>query len=140
VRHTVVHVDFQIVRRDEVIAADVPIVLIGEAKVVEQEDGLVEQLLTALTVNATPTQIPAHFEVDISELAIGNGIRVGDLNLPPGVTTDINPDELVVLASVTRAAVAEEAEEAVAEAGERPEAGATAETVRESESSVSEVG
>ena len=45
VRHTVVHVDFQIVRRDEVISADVPIVLVGEAKAVEQEKGLVEQLL-----------------------------------------------------------------------------------------------
>src|ERR1700730_11422531 len=62
VRHTVVHVDFQIVRRDEVISAEVPIVLTGEAKAVEQEQGLVEQLLTSLTVNATPGLIPPHLE------------------------------------------------------------------------------
>ena len=39
VRHTVLHVDFQIVRRDEVISAEVPIVLVGEARAVEQEKG-----------------------------------------------------------------------------------------------------
>jgi large subunit ribosomal protein L25 len=109
VRHTVVHVDFQIVRRDEVISADVPILLVGEARAVEQEQGLVEHLLTSLTVNAVPGLIPAHLEVDISELTIGEGLRVSDLALPEGVTTDTSPEELVVLASATRAAVEEEA-------------------------------
>jgi large subunit ribosomal protein L25 len=123
VRHTVIHVDFQIVRRDEVLAADVPILLIGEAKAVEQENGLVEHLLTALTVNATPDRIPPNIEVDISELTIGDSVRVGDLPLPSGVTTDVSPDELVVLASVTRAAVAEEEAEEGAEGAEGAPAG-----------------
>jgi large subunit ribosomal protein L25 len=108
VRHTVVHVDFLIVRRDEVISAEVPILLVGEARTVEQEQGLVEQLLTSLTVNAVPGLIPPHLEVDISELTVGGGVRVSDLHLPEGVTTDTNPDELVVLASITRAAAEEE--------------------------------
>jgi len=107
VRHTVIHVDFQIVRRDEVISADVPIVLVGEAREVEQEGGLVEHLLTALTVNAVPGLIPPSIEVDISELTVGGSVRVGDLPLPEGVTTDVNPEETVVLASITRAAAEE---------------------------------
>ena len=117
VRHTVLHVDFQIVRRDEIISADVPIVLVGEAKAVEQEKGLVEQLLNALTVNATPARIPSNIEVDISDLTVGTAVRVGDLPLPEGVTTDVAPDELVVLASVTRAAIEEEREVAEGEEG-----------------------
>jgi large subunit ribosomal protein L25 len=129
VRHTVIHVDFQIVRRDEVLSAEVPIVLAGEAKAVEQENGLVEQLLNALTVNATPDRIPGHIEVDISELTIGEGIRVSSLNLPSGVTTDVDPDELVVLASVTRAAAAGPEEEAEGE-GAEPGAGEGAEGAR----------
>ena len=40
VRGTVTHVDFIIVRRDEVISADVPIVLVGEALEVHHGDGL----------------------------------------------------------------------------------------------------
>lgn len=127
VRHTVVHVDFQIVRRDEVISADVPIVLIGEAKAVEQEQGLVEQPLTALTVKATPARIPASIEVDISSMTVGEGIRVADLTLPAGVTTDVADEEIVVIASISRVAaeVAEadaEAAEAAAEAAEGTEA------------------
>ena len=105
VRHTVVHVDFQVVSRDEVISAEVPIVLTGEAKAVEQEQGIVEQQLTSLTVHATPDRIPGNIEVDISALTIGEGIRVGDLTLPPKVTTDVSPDEIVVLGTITRAAI-----------------------------------
>ena len=128
VRHTVVHVDFLIVRRDEVISAEVPIVLIGEARSVEQEQGLVEHLLTSLTVNAIPSLIPPHLEVDISELSIGDSVRVSDLTLPEGVSTDLNPDELVVLASMTRAAVEEEPAGEEAEGEAAGEGGAEAGT------------
>jgi large subunit ribosomal protein L25 len=124
VRHTVVHVDFQIVRRDEVIAADVPIVLVGEAKQVEQEKGLVEQQLTALAVRATPDRIPPHLEVDISDLAVGDSIRVSQIRLPSGVTTDVSPDEPVALATLSRAALELEAEEAAAEEAAAEEAAA----------------
>jgi large subunit ribosomal protein L25 len=122
VRHTVLHVDFQIVRRDEVISAEVPIVLMGEARAVEQEKGVVEQLLTTLTVNATPARIPLNLEVDITDLTVGTGVRVSDLSLPSGVTTDVPPDELVVLASLTRAALGEEEEAAEGEEGAEAEA------------------
>jgi large subunit ribosomal protein L25 len=128
VRHTVMHVDFQIVRRDEVISADVPIVPTGEARTVEQEGGLVEQVLTTLTVRATPAAIPPHVEVDISGLSVGEGIRVSDLALPSAVTTEVLGEEIVVIASLSRAAVELEAEEAAAEqAAAAEEAAAEAE-------------
>ena len=118
VRHTVLHVDFQIVRRDEVITSEVPLVLTGEAKAVEQERGIVEQQLNFLTVKATPDKIPGHIEIDISGLTIGDGIRVGDLKLPAGVTTEVAPEEIVANATVSRVAVEEEAAEAEAAEGE----------------------
>ena len=98
VRNTVTHVDFQVVRRDEVMAADVPFQLVGEAKEVTNNDGVVEQALFALTIHATPSAIPAHIEVDISGLTIGDAIRVGDLKLPSGVTTEVDPEEPIVVA------------------------------------------
>jgi large subunit ribosomal protein L25 len=104
VRNTVVHVDFQIVRRDEVIAVDVPIMLIGEAKAVDLEQGMIEHQLTSLTVQSNPGNIPNEISVDISELQIGDTIRVGDLPLPAGVTTDVDPDEAVVVAAGSRVA------------------------------------
>jgi large subunit ribosomal protein L25 len=120
VRGTVDHVDFVIVRRDEVVSADVAIHLVGEAEQVHRADGLVEQQLFALTVNATPGNIPTGIEVDISGLAIGETIRVGDIKLPAGVTTDVDPDEPVVAGQASRVAAEIEAVEAEA-AAELPE-------------------
>jgi large subunit ribosomal protein L25 len=119
VRRSIDHVDFVIVRRDEVVSVEVPIHLVGEAEAVDRADGLVEQQLFSLVVQATPGNIPNAIEVDISGLSIGEAIRVGDLTLPAGATTDVDPDETVVAGqgSTTAAQVEEEAEEA---AGEEP--------------------
>ncbi len=122
VRNTVIHVDFQIVRRDEIIAADVPIVLVGEAKAVEAERGVVSQPLTSLSVRATPGAIPSGIEVDVSAMAVGDTIRVGDLDLPSGVTTDADADEAVVTASVSGVS-AEVAAEVEGSAGDAEGAG-----------------
>ena len=116
VRGTVMHVDFQIVRRDEVLSADVRITVVGEAEEVHRSDGLVEQQLYSLTVNATPDRIPHNIEVDVSALTIGDTIRVSDLRLPDGVTTDVDPEEPVVVAQAS--ALAAEAEALEAEAAE----------------------
>lgn len=135
VRHTVVHIDFQVVRRDEVISADVPVVLVGEASAVHRNDGTVAQELTSLQVKARPADLPPHIDVDVSELEIGQTIRVGDLELGSGVTTDVDPDSTVVTGQPPRvAALPEEgAGEAPAEGEEAPAAGAeTSETAGES--------
>lgn len=96
VRGTVTHVDFQIVRHDEVIAADVPVVVVGEAVEVNHGDGLVDQQLFTLPVRATPADIPTTVEVDISDLVIGGVVRVGDLALPAGVSVDLDEEVPVV--------------------------------------------
>lgn len=116
VRHTVLHVDFQIVRRDEIVSAEVPVILVGEATQVNQNQGVIGQPLTSLTVHATPAQIPNAIEVDISELAIGDAIRVADLRLPAGVRTDLDPEEAVVVAQASAMAAEVAAGEAEAAA------------------------
>lgn len=130
VRHTIVHVDFQVVRRDEVIAAEVPLSLVGEAEKVHRGDGVVEQQLFALTVHAIPAHIPHGIEIDVSALSIGDTVRVGDLRLPSGVTTDTDPEVTVVVAQppqVSDADLLTEAEqEAAAEAEAEAEAAAEA--------------
>src|SRR5688500_14021319 len=88
VRGTVTHIDFQIVRRDEVVSADVPIHIVGEAKAVQSEGGVIDNALVSLTVQCTPDRIPPSIEIDISDLKVGDAIRVGDLTLPEGVTTE----------------------------------------------------
>jgi large subunit ribosomal protein L25 len=131
VKGTVDHVDFVIVRRDEVVAADVPINLIGEATEVNQNDGIVEQQLFSLPIKATPLNIPAVIEADISGLVIGEAVRVGDLKLPSGVETEVDDEEAVVVgqppAAVEVAAPAEGEEAAEGEEGAAPAQGEAAE-------------
>ncbi|HUQ63401.1 MAG TPA: 50S ribosomal protein L25 [Acidimicrobiales bacterium] len=132
VRRTIDHVDFVIVRRDEVVAVEVPVHLVGEALEVHRNDGLVEQQLFSLVIHATPSNIPSTIDVDVSELTIGDAVRVGDLKLPSGVTTDVDPEEPIVAGQASRVAAdleaeaAEEAAEAEAAAPEgapEPDAG-----------------
>jgi large subunit ribosomal protein L25 len=99
VRRTVTHIDFIVVRMDEAITVDVPIALEGEAKQVLSDGGLIEQALSTLSVVTTPATIPPHITVNVSELAIGDVVRVADLTLPAGVTANVDPDTAVVVAS-----------------------------------------
>lgn len=118
VRNTVIHVDFQVVSRDQVVSSDVPILLTGEAKEVEMAKGIVEHVLTSLTVQSRPGSIPDSIDIDISSMSVGDTIRVSDITLPSGVTTETDPEEAVVIAATT---AAEEAEEAAGGDAEGPE-------------------
>ncbi|MBV8161350.1 MAG: 50S ribosomal protein L25 [Acidimicrobiia bacterium] len=118
VKGTVDHVDFVIVRRDEIVTADVPINLVGEATEVNQNDGIVEQQLFALTIKAKPMDIPAALEADISGLVIGEAVRVGDLELPTGVETEVDVEEAVVVGQPPAAAELLEPAEGEAAEGE----------------------
>jgi large subunit ribosomal protein L25 len=108
VRHTVTHVDFQVVGRDEVITADIPIVIVGEALAVNRGDGTVDQEMQVVGVKAKPAGLPSNFEVDISDLKIGDSIRAGDIVLPAGVELDVDPESPVLVAHAPRAIEVEE--------------------------------
>ena len=131
VRRSIDHVDFVVVRRDEIVSAEVPVHLVGEAQAVERADGVLDHQLFSLMVHAKPGDIPNVIEVDISSLGIGEVIRVGDIKLPAGVTTDVDPEEPIVAgqASAMTAEIQEEEAAAEAEGGEADEdsAGASAE-------------
>jgi large subunit ribosomal protein L25 len=92
----------------------------GEALEVTRENGIADLVAFTLTVKARPADIPNELVVDISELRLGDSIRVADIVLPAGVTTDTDPEDSIVVTSVTRAE---------AEAATDGEEGAEAEAV-----------
>jgi large subunit ribosomal protein L25 len=125
VRRDVIHVDFLVVERNKPVVAEVPILLEGEPEKVLQQRGVVAQELHMLTVHAKPADIPGHLSLDITGLEIGQTLTVAELTLPRGVTTDVDMEQAIVSAQVTRAVEAEtaEGEEAEGEAAEGEEAG-----------------
>ncbi|MCU1497951.1 MAG: rplY [Acidimicrobiales bacterium] len=124
IKGNILHLDFLRVSADALISVDVPILLEGEATDVERQDGTVDHLLFTLTVNAKPADIPNEIIVDISGLQLGEAIRVSDLRLPTGVTTDIDGDETIVNAAISAttmeadAIAAHDAEEAAGQSGD----------------------
>ena len=90
-----VHVDFLRIARDEKITFDVPIHLTGESRGVK-EGGVVEHHLWNLQVEAFPQDVPPAIEADITDLALGDSLRVSDLKVPKTLTVLTTVDEAIV--------------------------------------------
>ena len=116
VKRNIVHVDFMLIDRDAPLSVDVPLNLVGESEKLEAMKGMVDQFLYALTVNAKPGTIPTQIDVDVSGLELGSQIKVGDITLPDGVTTDVEDDMAVAQGSPTRSTIILQQQQA-AEAG-----------------------
>jgi len=139
-RGELVHVDFVRVRTDVAVSAEVPLHLVGEAAGA-RDGGVVEQLLFALPIQAMPQDIPHELEADISHLEIGDHIRLEEVTLPPGVTTELEPETLVVQVAAPRVVEEPEAEAAEGEEVEGEEAAAEGEApAAESEGAPAEGG
>jgi large subunit ribosomal protein L25 len=124
VRGTITHVDLQEVRLDQPITAAVAISLVGEAAGAK-EGGVLSQVTMEVHVEALPLEVPQHLELDVSELHIGESVRIGDLSIPDGVT--LLDDAETVVATVTVPTRVEEPEVEAVEGEELAEAAAEAE-------------
>ena len=113
------HVDFHEVRLDQSIHASVTVQLIGEPAGVK-EGGVLSQVQREVNAEALPMEIPEHLELDVSNMAIGDTLRLADLAAPEGVTFLDDPEE-TVLATVTLPTREVEPEEVEEEAEEVPE-------------------
>lgn len=126
VRREVTHIDFLKVDPSAPIEVEVPIRLTGEARGVTSQGGITEQRITVVKVLVRPDSIPDSVEVDITDMTLDHSILVKDLTLPDGVTATSNPQQAVVTAELTRAAVTQRGAGA-AEEGEAGEAAGEAE-------------
>ena len=86
VRGDITHLDFIKVSLDVEIEAEVALQLIGTPIGVREDGGLVEAIETTLMIRALPTQVPNAVELDVSELGVGDGLKVADLPTIEGVT------------------------------------------------------
>ena len=109
------HVDLLLVRRGEKVTVEVRVTLTGEAT----REGLVDQQLVTLTVEAEATNIPDHFEISIEGFQLGDNVHAGAVALPEGTTLIGDPDQVVVaiLAAPTAEQLDAELADAEAEAG-----------------------
>jgi large subunit ribosomal protein L25 len=132
VTDALLHVDFYRLSMDKAVTVTVPITLTGEAAGVKQQGGLVDFVTREILVECMPAEIPEHVEVDVSELMIGDGVRVRDV--AEGVSWTPVSDRDMLLVHVTAAKTASddddetEESEAAAEGAEGETDGGGGET------------
>jgi large subunit ribosomal protein L25 len=105
VKRNVQHIDFIQVDLNEEVTVNVPVRLVGEAKAVESDGGLVDVTMNVIEVRTTPRNIPAAIVIDISEMNMETTIRVSDIVLPAGVTATADPEYPVVTVLTMRTPV-----------------------------------
>ncbi|PYQ37109.1 MAG: 50S ribosomal protein L25, partial [Acidobacteria bacterium] len=116
-----VHLDFVRVRMDTKIRVKVPVEVVGIAKGVRVDGGILDFVTREIEIECLPTDIPEHLPVEVSELAIGDAIRLSEVRAPEGV--EVVDDLEKVIVHVAHPAheevpVAPEAEIAAAEPAE----------------------
>ena len=79
VKDTILHMDFLQIVEDKAIVMEVPTVLTGLAAGVKL-GGKLQQAIRKIKVKAVYANIPEKLTVDVTELALGKSIKVGDLS------------------------------------------------------------
>jgi large subunit ribosomal protein L25 len=115
-RTSLYHLSFFSVAAQDTLDVAVPLHFVGEAVGVKQDAGVLDPQLTELQVQCSPDNIPESIEVDVSNMQVGDTIRVEQLILPPGITPLIEPGEAVVTVAAQRAAEEDEVAESTTEA------------------------
>ena len=111
------HIDFVRVLMDVKITVSVPIEISGVARGVKADGGILDLVTREIEIECLPTNIPAHLTVDVTDLGIGDAIRVSQLPPVEGVRVVDNPEKVVAhVAHPTR----EEEPVATAEAAAEP--------------------
>ncbi len=105
------HIDFVTVSLDEIVTAEVAIHFEG-SPIGVKDGGVFSPQRTHVVIEALPNAIPSAIVLDVSEVEIGDSLRIADLPVIEGVTYTEDPDAVVM--SVTTMA----AEEVVEPEGE----------------------
>ena len=96
VSHALLHADFYQLAMDKAITVTVPIQVKGEARGVKLQGGIVDFVSRQIEIETLPTDIPEHIEVDVTELMLGQSIRVRDLPENPKWKTVTEGDTMIV--------------------------------------------
>ncbi|GAA2653097.1 50S ribosomal protein L25/general stress protein Ctc [Nonomuraea recticatena] len=107
------HVDLLLVKRGEKVTVEIPVTTTGDVN----SEGLLDQQLVSIAVEAEATHIPTGVEVDVEGLTVGAVVTAADLKLPQGTTLIAEPETVIIQVNAKPAG-----EPVEGEAAEAPEA------------------
>ena len=117
-KHEIVEMDFQALVKGEKVHSVAEIVLVGHEK---DAGGVLEQLLEEVQFKAYPSALVDKVEVDVSNMKVGDSIKVKDLTLSSDKDVDVMTDPettVVTLQYVHNSEADDDADEEAAEVTE----------------------
>src|SRR3989339_349912 len=102
-KNQISHVDFQIIKMDEKMTAEIELEFTGESPAVKQQGGILVKNMSKIEVECLPKDLPHHVTVDISLLEkFEDNIRIKDLKLAENVTVLNEVNDSVVTVTAPR--------------------------------------
>ncbi len=98
----ITHIDFQRVMLDQKVRVSVALHLTHEAEGAKAHGGLVDFVMREVHVEVLPNQIPAHIDIDVSTVKLGEHLEAKDLIMPEGVTLSEDGSRVILTRSMTR--------------------------------------
>lgn len=101
------HVDFYVPEAHHKMRINVPIEIVGKAIGVEK-GGIMEIIHHEVPVKALPDRVPEVIKIDVTNLELGETLRVKDVVLPEGVEIDMDDEDVLITVVVPRGLEVEE--------------------------------
>ena len=98
IKDRLIHIDLKRIAMDKVMKVQVPVVLDGIPVGVKMGGGILDQVLREVEIECLPADIPSHINLDVTNLAFGDVLRVSDL--PHGGKLKFLDDENATIAHV----------------------------------------
>ncbi len=96
------HLDFQLVHAGETLKVPIPVLTVGTPEGVKS-GGILEITARELLVEAVPSKLPEHIQIDVSSLKLGQKIHVSDIDF--GEVKCLNDSHQLVAAVIVPKAV-----------------------------------
>jgi large subunit ribosomal protein L25 len=123
IKDSLLHADLKRIDLTKRITVKVPVVTHGDPKGVKLQGGIHEIVTREIEIECLPDEIPEQFDVNVTELVIGENIRVSEIPLTGSMKLLSSPDAVVshVVALRVEEAAAPETVEAAATPAAEPE-------------------
>ena len=95
IKSNLLHIDLRRIDLTRKLRVSVPIHATGDAKGVKQQGGVLDLVTRQVEIECVPDDIPNQFDVDVTELMIGDAIRVSELPVKEGIRVLTNGDAVI---------------------------------------------
>ncbi len=95
IAHVINHVDLIRISMDKKVHISVPLVIINDEGV-KKKGGIIQQLVTEVTVECFPDKIPESIELDLADAELGYNYNVGDLKISEDFSLTDDAEEVLV--------------------------------------------